>query len=171
MSKEDKKKNYTPSLEMSKEVKKRNFFPTLEISKKKVVNKFESSELKPIYNSKNQKKPQKFKPIHTSKNKAEILQLPLNYQPKTKVLLPNFITPVRKDEKFNPYQIKNKIRNFSWENVSRNWVIKYNNKKLQLDSKKDPSNDNPLYIHKDWLNTVYNNESWNLNDSQIAEIC
>jgi len=171
MSKEDKKKNYTPSLEMSKEVKKRNFFPTLEISKKKVVNKFESSELKPIYNSKNQKKPQKFKPIHTSKNKAEILQLPLNYQPKTKVLLLNFITPVRKDEKFNPYQIKNKIRNFSWENVSRNWVIKYNNKKLQLDSKKDPSNDNPLYIHKDWLNTVYNNESWNLNDSQIAEIC
>ena len=197
-SKEDTK--FIPSLEMPKDDKQRIFTPSLEMPKKKGINKIEPPKLKPNYIPKNkieqphlkpnykpQNKiqPHKFKPNYTPKNKIEPPQLSPNYQPKNKIQLPklkannisknkiNVITSFQniKDEKFNPNQIKDEIRNFNWKNVSNNWVIKYYNKELQLDPTKDPSKDNPLYSNKDWLNIVYNNESWNLNDTQLAIIC
>ncbi len=199
MSKEVKQRNFTPSLEMPKEVKKRNFTPSLEMPKKKGINKIEPPKLKPNYTPKNkieqphfkpnykpQNKiqPHKFKPNYTPINKIEPPKLSPNYQPKNKIQLPvlranntpkhkiNIINSIQdiKDEKLNPNQIKGEIRNFDWKNVSNNWVIKYNNKEIQLDPTKDPSKENPLYRHKDWLSTVYNNETWNLTDTQLAKI-
>ena len=194
MPKEVKKRNFIPTLEMLKE-NKRDFIPGYD-SKNKIEplklkpnftpkNKIEQPQLKLNYKPQNKIKPHKFKPNYTPKNKIEFPQLSPNYQPKNKIQLPilkaydtpkhkiNVINSIQdiKDEKLNPNQLKDEIRNFNWKNVSDDWVIKYNNKELQLDPTKDPSKDNPLYSNKDWLNTVYNNESWNLNDTQLAKIC
>ena len=73
-------------------------------------------------------------------------------------------------------QIKAEIKNLDWKSVTENWSItirpnqhtKYN---FPLDPTKDPSNENPLYKHKEWLQTIYNNQSWNITNIKLGKIC
>ncbi len=80
--------------------------------------------------------------------------------------------------------IKEEIRHLEWdENI--NWVIQINHglrlpikekpkfriETIYLNPCKECSIKNPLYKHKEWLERIYKNKKWNLNDSLIGKIC
>jgi len=67
----------------------------------------------------------------------------------------------------NEKRIKQEIMNFNWERVSNNWKLPSGQ---ILDPTKECSRTNPLYKHKEWLSTVYNNKNWNLSDEKIARL-
>ncbi len=74
-------------------------------------------------------------------------------------------------------KIKEHIKKINWKYISNNWTIKtrinqYSEyKEKVLDPFKDCSNDNPLYRHKRWLETIYNNKEFKLNDRLLSQIC
>jgi hypothetical protein len=81
-----------------------------------------------------------------------------------------------KNISYNIRKIKEKIRNIDWDNISEDWKIKYQKNQypsydIQLDPKQDSSRANPLYKHKKWLETVYNNKELNVTDKLISEVC
>jgi len=81
-----------------------------------------------------------------------------------------------KNDTFNLEKIKEEIKKINWKSNAENWSItirpnqhaKYS---LPLDPTKDVSKENPLYKHKQWLKTVYNNQSWNLTNTKLGKIC
>jgi len=81
-------------------------------------------------------------------------------------------------KKFLGFQrIKNLIKDLDWEDIAEDWTIKYQRNQnqeetvIQLDPKQDSSETNPLYKHKAWLKKIYSDQSLNLNDTKIGEIC
>lgn len=80
------------------------------------------------------------------------------------------------NKKYYIQKIREKIRNIDWDNVTKDWSINYSKNQysdieVQLDPKQDCSRTNPLYKHKKWLETVYNNKDLNLTDQLISEVC
>ncbi|MHA1391307.1 MAG: hypothetical protein ACTSSC_06435 [Promethearchaeota archaeon] len=68
-------------------------------------------------------------------------------------------------------KIKSELKKFNWNNISENWTVKVSaNKEITLNPYELPSKENPLYKHKEWLQTVYNHKSWNLNDNMLRKI-
>lgn len=72
--------------------------------------------------------------------------------------------------------IRKKIKQFDWQDISDNWTVK--NRKNQfaeeiipVDPTKDCSEDNPLYKHKDWVNTLFKVNEFNLTDSRLGNLC
>ena len=66
---------------------------------------------------------------------------------------------------------KEEMKQIDWKSVSENWTIKVSaNKEITLDPYTVPSKENPLYKHKQWLQTVYNHKKWNLNDNKLRTI-
>jgi len=74
-------------------------------------------------------------------------------------------------------KIKKKIKKIDWEDVSDDWVVdklinKFTKvtKLIKLNPYKDCNKDsNPLYMHKGWLENLYN--GLDLSDRKIGEIC
>lgn len=80
------------------------------------------------------------------------------------------------NKKYDIQKIREEIRNIEWGKVAKDWTIKYpknqySDYEIQLDLKQDCSRANPLYKHKKWLETVYNNKKLNLTDQLISEVC
>jgi len=66
---------------------------------------------------------------------------------------------------------KEEMKQIDWKSVSENWTVKVSaNKEITLNPYALPSKENPLYIHKEWLQTVYNQKNWNLNDNKLSTI-
>ena len=127
--------------------------------------------------------PQRFTP-EKSKNKIEPSKLDASQIIKNKNFDVN--NPNRahthsnqniKNDTFNLEKIKEEIKKLDWKSTAENWnitnkpnrYIKHN--KIALDPTKDPSRQNPLYRHKTWFQTVYNNPTWNLNGIKLGKIC
>ena len=122
-------------------------------------NKIEHSKIEPKRESINKIQPQRFTP-EKSKNKIE--RTPTS-EPK------NTIKPER--NQLSLEQIKKEIFKIDWKSISGNWTVKVSaNKKITLNPYELPSKENPLYKHKEWLQTVYNHKTWNLNDNMLRTI-
>ena len=72
-------------------------------------------------------------------------------------------------------QTKEEMKQINWKSVSENWSInvktnKHTKYNLPLDPTKEPSKENPLYKHKQWLQTVYKNQNWKVDDKKLAKI-
>ncbi|MHA2184960.1 MAG: hypothetical protein ACXAAI_08165 [Promethearchaeota archaeon] len=73
--------------------------------------------------------------------------------------------------------IKIKLRTIDWSDVSNCWQVRYrknqydNYKIIELDPYKECSRNNPLYQHKDWIDRVYNDESFDMSDEKLAKLC
>jgi len=90
----------------------------------------------------------------------------------------SFVSNNHKNKKGDKISIlKRKITEIDWENVSDDWVVdKLINKftkitrPIKLNPYKDCDKDsNPLYMHKGWLEKLYN--GLGLSDRKIGEIC
>ncbi len=127
---------------------------------------------------------EKFNPLTPTKNKIERPTFDLNGE------LINKIQPQRTKNKIerNPAsepknsakpevsqlsleKIKGELKKFNWKTISENWTVKVSvNKEITLKPYELPSKENPLYKHKQWLQTVYNHKTWNLNDNKLKTI-
>lgn len=67
----------------------------------------------------------------------------------------------------NEKRIKKEIMEFNWKSISQNWKLPSGE---VLDPTKESSRTNPLYKHKNWFKTVYNNNDWGLSETKIARI-
>lgn len=69
-------------------------------------------------------------------------------------------------------KIKNLLKNVNWRQISDNWIIQVKGRgKIALNPFKMCSKNNPLYMHKKWLEWVYTNEDLRLSDRTLAKIC
>ena len=73
-------------------------------------------------------------------------------------------------------KLREVIKGIDWDNITKDWKIEIRKnqfpaREIQLNPKNDCSRENPLYKHKIWLKTIYNNERLNLTDKKISEIC
>ncbi len=80
----------------------------------------------------------------------------------------------------NPYKdinlIKEEIKKFNWKEISDEWIVKIlenqpSEKKILLDPCSDCSEENPLYLHKDWVNRLVHDENFNLTQRRLAKLC
>ncbi|MBA7640030.1 hypothetical protein ES703_47691 [subsurface metagenome] len=84
-----------------------------------------------------------------------------------------------KKEQEDLEKIKEKIKELTWDDYSdKYWTVRWRenqysdfDKIYRLNPKEYCSKKNPLYLHKGWLERVYNNEEWQLTDQMIAKIC
>ncbi len=73
--------------------------------------------------------------------------------------------------------IKYKLKKIDWFEVSNCWQVRYrknqysNYKIIELDPYKECSRSNPLYQHKDWIERIYNDESFEMSDEKLAKLC
>ena len=73
-------------------------------------------------------------------------------------------------------RIKEYLRNIDWKNLTNDWIVShrehhtYPYEKILLDPHKDPSTENPLWLHEIWLKRVYADEKYDFSDSLIARI-
>jgi len=124
--------------------------------------------------------PQRFTP-EKSINKTRPKNLELSPKPKMKIEQIPTSEPKNTAEpevkQFSPEQIRKEIKKIDWKSISENWNIanipnRYvKQRKIALDPTKDPSIQNPLYKHKQWLQTLYNNPDWNLTGTKLGKIC
>ena len=137
---------------------------------------------------------QKSNPLTPSRNKIEPRKLDTSQVPKNKISLPKSESKDRKNLDTNTLdidntpsiqnikilkleKIKEEIKNVDWKNISENWSITTRSnqyaeyRKVPLDPTKEVSKENPLYRHKEWLDKVYNDKNWKLNDKKIANLC
>lgn len=56
---------------------------------------------------------------------------------------------------------------YDWKTISQNWKLPSGD---LLDPTKESSQNNPLYKHKNWFKTVYNNNMWGLSETKIARL-
>lgn len=73
-------------------------------------------------------------------------------------------------------KLREEIRNIEWDKVAKDWTIQqrknqYPAYEIQLNPKQDCSRTNPLYKHKNWIETVYTSKRLNLTDQLISEVC
>ncbi len=157
-------------------------------------NKIERPTFDPGCEPINKIEPRQFTP-KKSKNKIEPVHLDFTREPKNKISLPkleskdmqNFHTDIDIDNTPSIQNIKNdilklekikeEIKNVDWKNISDNWSITTRSnqyaeyRKVPLDPTKEVSKENPLYRYKEWLDKVYNDKNWKLNDKKIANLC
>ena len=73
-------------------------------------------------------------------------------------------------------RIKEYLRNIDWKSLTNDWIVShrehhtYPYEKILLDPHKDPSTENPLWLHEIWLKRVYADENYLFSDSLIARI-
>ncbi|TFG18783.1 MAG: hypothetical protein EU529_17075 [Promethearchaeota archaeon] len=77
-------------------------------------------------------------------------------------------------------EIKEEIKERDWEKISDNWKVFINKYRtsagsgeetMLLDPYSDCSNSNPLYMHKGWLETIVNDNRFNLTEPRLGELC
>lgn len=68
-------------------------------------------------------------------------------------------------------RVQQEMKKINWSSISENWTVRVSaNKEITLNPYTLPSKENPLYKHKQWLQTVYNHKNWNLNDNGLRTI-
>ena len=72
--------------------------------------------------------------------------------------------------------IKEEIKKIDWNEVSNDWTVwknsnQYGETRMTVDPNQDCSKDNPLYRHKEWVETIVRNKKFNLTDPRLAEVC
>lgn len=129
--------------------------------------------------------------LHTpAKNKIERTKVDIDKQPRNKIQREkiDLNTPSRnkieriptsdpknttkfEGNQLSLEQIKEEMKQIDWKSVSENWTVKVSvNKEITLNPYALPSKENPLFKHKEWLQTVYNHKKWNLNDNKLKTI-
>jgi len=145
-------------------------------------NKIEHPKIDINAPTRNKIEPRKIDPKKEPKHKLLPRQINPTAPPEHKIGNPNFIPKdisysTNNIKKLNLEEVKTEIKNVEWESISDDWNItthpnQYSEyRKISLDPTKDVSTENPLYRHKEWLNKIYNNKNWKLNDNDIAKIC
>lgn len=77
----------------------------------------------------------------------------------------------------NINEVKEAIKEFDWFEISDNWTVKYRQNQfmeyvdIQLNPSQDCSDDNQLYRHKIWLETIVLDGRFNLTDSRLGKLC
>lgn len=158
-------------------IEPRKFNPT-----KEPKHKIQPRVIDPKTPSRHKIEPRKINPNKDPKHKLHPRQINPTAPSEHKIGNPNFILKdpsysTTNIKKLNLEEIKKEIKNVDWESISNDWSIttrpnqyaEY--KKIPLDPTKEISKENPLYRHKEWLNKVYNNKKWKLNDKDIAKLC
>jgi len=153
-------------------------------------NKIELQQIIPNKEPKHRIQPRKINSNAPPRHKIEPRKFDHKKNPKHKIQ-PQCFTPVKSNNKIelNPTtelkntikpevsqlsleKIKGELKKFNWKTISENWTVKVSaNKEITLKPYELPSKENPLYKHKHWLKSVYNNKSWNLNDIKLQKIC
>jgi len=143
--------------------------------------KIEVRKIDPEKEPRNKIQHQKLNLLTPSRNKIERSQLNTHSEPRNKIALPKLDrTPSIqniKNDTFRLEKIKEEIKKIDWERISENWSITTRpnqyaeDKNVFLDPTKEVSKENPLYRHKEWLDKLYNNKNWKLNDKEIANLC
>ncbi len=132
-------------------------------------NKIERPKIDIHAPSRNKIEPRKIDRNKAPKNDLQSRLIDPKSPPRHKIGSPNFIPNLDK--------VKKEIKNIDWKNISNDWSITTRSnqyaeyRKILLDPTKKVSKENPLYRHKEWLNNIYNNKRWKLNDNDIAKIC
>jgi hypothetical protein len=73
--------------------------------------------------------------------------------------------------------LKEQIKRIDWDSVSDDWIIEYRPRKnasvrrIFLDPYSDCTPENPLYLHKQWLERLYYDNELNLNYSLLSKLC
>ena len=123
------------------------------------------------------------------KNRIKLQQINMQNEPKHKIQHQQFIPEKSKNKieripttepknstklevnQLSLEQIKDELTKFNWKTISENWTVKLSaNKEITLNPYELPSKENPLYKHKEWLQTAYNHKTWNLNDNGLRTI-
>ncbi len=79
------------------------------------------------------------------------------------------------DEEFK--KIKDKLKKIDWYKVSNNWKVSFRKNQysdynvINLNPYQDCSPENPLYMHKDWIEYIYNDKNFQLTDKKLAKLC
>ncbi len=152
-------------------------------------NKIKLQQINPNKEPKHRIQPRKINSNAPPRHKIEPRKFDHKKNPKHKIQ-PQRFTPVKSNNKIelNPTtelkntakpevsqlsleKIKGELKKFNWKTISENWTVKVSaNKEITLKPYELPSKENPLYKHKQWLQTVYNHKTWNLNDNMLRKI-
>ncbi len=73
--------------------------------------------------------------------------------------------------------VKKSIKKINWESISNDWTVKYRQNQFveytyyDVNLRLDCSKSNPLYLHKEWLEHIINDNRFNLTDSRLSKLC
>lgn len=72
--------------------------------------------------------------------------------------------------------VKDEIKKIDWSRISNDWSVQISKnqfvqKTVKVDPTQNPSKENPLYRHKEWLTCIINENRFNLTDSRLAKLC
>ena len=104
----------------------------------------------------------------------------LNTNFNCKKLRSSQIKEILKPISINPYKdinlIKEEIKKINWKEISNDWIVKIHEnhpseKEILLDPYSDCSDENPLYLHKEWVDRLVHDENFNLTQRRLAELC
>lgn len=79
------------------------------------------------------------------------------------------------DEEFK--KIKEKLKKIDWYIVSNNWKVSFRKNQysdynaINLNPFQDCSPENPLYMHKEWVEQIYYDKDIQMTDEKIAKLC
>ena len=79
------------------------------------------------------------------------------------------------DEEFQ--KIKDKLKKKDWYKVSNNWKASFRKNQysdynvINLNPYQDCSLENPLYMHKGWVEHIYNDKDFQMTDKKFAKLC
>jgi hypothetical protein len=127
---------------------------------------------------------QKSNPLTPPRNKIKLRQMNIQKEPRNRIQPQRSKNRIERNPASEPKnsanpevsqlsleKIKGELKKFNWKTISENWTVKVSvNKEITLKPYELPSKENPLYKHKEWLQTVYNHKTWNLNDNMLRKI-
>jgi hypothetical protein len=75
-------------------------------------------------------------------------------------------------------KVRDVLKDIDWYEVSDTWTVEYKPfgsrhqiRSLVLDPYSECSSENPLYMHKRWVERVVNDKRFNITDSRLAKLC
>lgn len=68
------------------------------------------------------------------------------------------------------------LKEINWSEVSDNWIVIYRQsghpvRSIVLDPYSDCSSENPLYVHKGWVECIVNDKRFNMTDARLGKLC
>ncbi len=90
------------------------------------------------------------------------------------------IKEILKPRFINPYKdinlVREDIKKINWKELSDDWIAKigknqHSEKEILLDPYSDCSDENPLYLHKHWVDRLVHDKKFNLTQRRLAKLC